>query len=226
MRARATLGALAFALVSAVPASADTIAITGGSMIFNGSFFSPLTITGERGFMFDATAGTGAVEFNQSCGGTCAPGTAFSLEALWNGADLGGRATIDGRTFEDVGGLISNSSAQAHFTGTMMVPLAGGLSAMMSSPFAFDGALLVFHPEGAAEEFDFVGHGTATGTFGWQEELQVWNLNQLDFEFADVAATPEPASLLLVATGVCGALGRRRQSRLETRTTNREPVNP
>ena len=209
MRAGSMLSTLALALACAAPAAADTIAITRGSLIFNGAFFDPLTIGGDRGFTFDATVGDGVVDFVPGCGGFCDPGTTFSLGAFWIGNDLTGTATVDGRTFERVGDLSSDTSAQARFSGSMFVPLPGGRSATMRSTFSFEGTLFVFHPEGVPEQFDLFGGGTAIGTFGRVEGQNEWSLDRLVFRFDGADPVPEPATLLLVATVVGGTLARR-----------------
>jgi hypothetical protein len=205
------LSTLALALAFAVPASADTIRITSGSVVFDGGVFGPLMIAGNRGFTFDAVPEVGNVQFTTQCGGSCDPGTPFSLEAFWSGNDLLGTARVDGRTFDDVGGLISDSSAEVRFTGTMFAPPVGGLSAATRAPFAFDGVLRVFHPESPVEEFSLIGHGIATGKFAWLREQNVWNLNRLEFRFEGADPVPEPATLVLVSMGIAGAAARRRR---------------
>ena len=57
---------------------------------------------------------------------------------------------------------------------------------------------------------------TATVTLGRynpQVDANAFLTQAVRFDFADVAATPEPASMLLVATGVVGLLARRRHRR-------------
>jgi hypothetical protein len=211
MRALSVLCALALSLGSAAPAAADPILITRGSFTFDSGTFGRLTIAGNRGFSFDGGAEFGAVDFTSSCGGRCDPGSGFSLGAFWVGNDLPGIATIDGRRFDDVGGLNSDTAAQVRFTGTMLVPLVAAPSATSRSRFAFEGSLSVFHPTGAPEVFDFAGGGSVLGTFRLIEGLDEWNLDRLVYHFDGADPTPEPATLLLVATGGIGALVRRRR---------------
>jgi hypothetical protein len=216
MRAVSMLSVLALALGAAIPASADPIAITRGALTFNGSFFEPLTIAGDHGFTFTARIGQGAVDFVPACGVECESGHTFSLGAFWSGSDLLGTATLDGRRFDDVGGLNSNTSAEVRFTGAMTVPLlGGGRPVTVSAPFAFEGTLFSFPTTegGPPEDFSLVGRGIARGTFSNIQGADEWNLDRLVFQLRDGAETPEPATLLLMATGAAGVLVRRRRSR-------------
>jgi PEP-CTERM motif-containing protein len=216
MRAVSMLSVLALAWGAAIPASADPIAITRGALTFNGSFFEPLTIAGDRGFTFTATIGEGAVDFVPACGVECESGRTFSLGAFWSGSDLLGTATLDGRRFDDVGGLNSDTSAEVRFTGTMTVPLLGGGRAVtVSAPFAFEGTLFSFGPTDGfpAGTLSLAGGGIARGTFSNTQGTDEWNLDRMVFQLGDGAETPEPATLLLTATGAAGVLVRRRRSR-------------
>ena len=111
--------------------------------------------------------------------------------------------------------MSSDNFAQVRFSGAMTLPPAGGQSVRVRSPFGFEGSLMALHPsEGTTEEFDLFGRGTAVGTFSRTGTENDWNLDRLVFQFDAGDPTPEPATLLLVATGVGAALvGRRRSKR-------------
>jgi hypothetical protein len=83
----------------------------------------------------------------------------------------------------------------------------------MTTPFTFNGTLRAMDGAQLAFGGTFVGTGTALRFFDPFDEAGKFGAgeNTLVFEFGDSAtATPEPASLLLVATGIAGFVARRR----------------
>lgn len=83
----------------------------------------------------------------------------------------------------------------------------------MTTPFTFSGTLRAMDGTELAFAATFVGTGTALRFFDPFDEEGKFGAgeNTLVFQFGDAAtATPEPASLLLVATGIAGLVARRR----------------
>lgn len=205
--------ALAAALGCARIAAADPVQIVSGSLEYSrAAGMSPLTLAGTRDFTFTGHTGFGLFEPRDCAFGHCVDGDVVSLRAGWSGTDLGGMATVDGRTYTSVGSVSADSSLLANFFGSVMLP-AGGSTGVRTVPFSFIGQFIVLETE-AARRYDLSGGGLATVSFTRSAATGGWLVNSLRYEFEDVSAAPEPSTLALVGLGAAyGAWRRRRRSR-------------
>src|SRR5947209_13531107 len=109
-------------VLSAAPAAADPIHITGGFLDMNTNA-GPLVLAGDRGFTYsssvDATGGVFRPSLNCNFDPRhCRPGDTLDLGASWIDNDVTGTATLDGVTYRGVGSLGSFSSMAVQFSGT------------------------------------------------------------------------------------------------------------
>lgn len=208
--ARCTLLVLVLAL-SSRPVYADPIPITAGHLEMGRSSGSLLLIGGERDFSLSASVGVFDAFFGPwlSCTPACAPGATINVGANFTGFSLrNATGTIDGETFFGVGGLVSGSSASVRFMGSTVAPPLDGDTATVIAPFLLEGSFLFSQSIGApVTTGSFFGLGTATVTL--QRDLPtVWSYAAADYEFDPI---PEPATLLLTASGLMGVIGTRLQ---------------
>jgi hypothetical protein len=132
-----------------------------------------------------------------------------------------GSATIDGtqypitQTFGD-----AEDDRFLFSAGDIVIPDGTSNTLALTSPFTFSGSLDLFAIDPAREPqrfhvgmFDLIGQGTATTNLVRFDDG--YAISSVTYEFA--SPTPEPASLLLIATGAA-MLMRRRRSRGDSST--------
>ncbi len=206
---------LAVTLGAARAADADTIHIDSGALNF-GYSSGTLSIAGDRGFSM-----TGYVDIVGGIYGpwekcsdpVCGSGVAIPLFAYWSGNDLPGVATFEGKTYPKLGSADVAQGAWVKFFGTAIAPsLDAGSTATVTAPFTFQG--LFTQPVGSdpyslTVNHDLVGSGTATLWLEKGYDGTSWRVTASRYDFVP---TPEPATLVLVGSGLALAFARRRRS--------------
>lgn len=195
-------------------AAADPIRITSGGLDGNRQIANVTVSSPDRGFSMTGVGSTagGIWAPSQDCFPGCLPGSINSLEAYWLGSDFPGNATIDGNSYVIGGG--NEASGSVRFTGSWVAPPHVSDTATVTAPFVFRGGFVFPSVEGVESEMvPSFGRGLATLNLAWNRFDYGWELQTAQYRFSSDpgAATPEPATLLLLSTGVIGAAATRRR---------------
>jgi hypothetical protein len=120
-------------------------------------------------------------------------------------------ATLDGRTCPNFG-FGDDVFASLELDGMTTLPPVTGPSIVITAPFMVNERSLFEPPD--ARSVPLRGKGVATLTLHANPSFPVWEFSQLRYTFQAPAPVPEPATLVLVGSGLVGTLLRFRKRRV------------
>jgi hypothetical protein len=210
------------AICAAPPASADPVLITGGGV------YSAAVWTGYAppfGFQLtgDQTS-LGGITFTLAGNGFYNVGDVIDLSSTFSVSADPYRTGPYGQTVEEVG------YTEVFLTGTLRftaapVTLNSADAAAVNAPFTMDGSISLFRPDPVNSfqrgesflTFPVAGSGTASLSLSPRGGMLAGTFVGYGFTAPPTDVTPEPATLLLVGSGLVTTIVRMR------RTTSRKP---
>lgn len=201
--------------VGVSPLRAEPIVITSGLFVVPGMFDHDLMIQGAGISADVGLSSLSPVSAYQQCRTRCEPGTTIGLYAYADGLDVRGDVTYLGESF-GVGSASQrfNGNMIVEFTGEAVLPPLVGPTAEVTAPFLFEGS--IFPPTTSTlSPGTLTGGGLATLTLRAQSVPSIgpgWTFQRLEYLFIeDPSVVPEPASMLLVGSGLAVLLKLRRR---------------
>jgi hypothetical protein len=195
--------------------SAEPIPVTSG--FFSVTGLGASAVFDLQGADFQAAGGLepGVVGPDLTCF-PCVAGAVISLDTSFLGSSGTGSAEVDGMTFPSIGLAATNFLFEAP---DIVAPDTTG-SFAVTRPFTFSGRLFGFaltdpHQTPIFERL-LIGQGLVTASFMENPNPggpPLFSFRSIRYDFAEAAPVPEPATLLLVASGLGGALQLRRRGR-------------
>jgi len=215
-----TAAFMAMAIVAlAVPQAteADPIVITGGSLAqVSGIDLPGFDVTGTNSHFI------GVLEIGGALCCVFSPGDLVTIDRSFPVAPLPGQPAtevVDGTTYPNI-----FLRGVFNLSGTPFVAPAigaGDTSFALTTPFSMTGQLSGF--AGFSDQtplFSVPVTGTGTATVGGRVQGQTYIGTGVFFNFQEPAATPEPATFLLVGTAMLGGLGLARRRRQKARPSD------
>jgi hypothetical protein len=196
---------LASALTTAAsPVAADEVVVTRGSILYARS--NALEVILRAPITADFFAGTESENYPPPHSIRPPEGSTLNLSAR--------EPLVEG--FFTLGGTeYAGTGAFAIDAGSVVVPRFSDSSdpglAVATAPFRFAGTFTGSSAEGALRTLGLRGRGTVDVTFGASPDPGTAEWFVTEYRFGDLSATPEPSSLLLMATGLAFGIRRLRR---------------
>jgi hypothetical protein len=195
--------------------SADPVPVTSGFFSVTGLAASAVYDLQGADFRAAGSLEPGVVGPDLTCF-PCVAGDVISLDTSFLGSRGTGRAEVDGTAFPSIGLAVTNFLFEAP---DIFAPGTTG-SFAVTRPFTFSGRLFGFALADPDQTPIFerllIGQGLVTASFLENPNPggpPLFSFRSVRYDFAEAAPVPEPATLLLVASGLGGAIQLRRRAR-------------
>jgi hypothetical protein len=146
----------------------------------------------------------------------CTPGSILDAGGILSTTVFGaGTLTLDGVTYSVTESMDSPATLYMRLSGFLLAPTFAGLSTSVTVPFTMHSLVLI----DGVQRATIRGGGNATVFFApspsFPEDGPQWWTSRVRYDFSDSAPVPEPATLLMVGSGLAAAAYAKRRRRSE-----------
>lgn len=215
-------------LIPSTGASANPILITSGMAEVTGwgpalpVTGTPIHLEGERGFALDVVGSSGSFGPASSCDLGCVPGQLVEYDLGLVGLDLNGTASLDGHSWDHIGGASDDAVAAVDFQSAARLPTVLGEQVTLTMPFSFDGAFTYGYTGTEIVTQSLKGRGTVTATLERDVTLGPGYYRPTSTVYTFSTVVPEPGTLTLLATGLVAGMRAAMVRRRSDARTRRE----
>jgi hypothetical protein len=205
-----------FFLTIARGVSADPIHVTGVMNITREVGAGDRVNLSGPGFALDARVGHLDGYVGPFTCDPCLPGSIVDAGGILSTTVFGaGTLTLNGVTYPVTESLDSPASLYMSLSGFLLAPNFAGLSTSVTVPFTMHSDVLIAGVQSATIR----GGGSATVFFApyssFPGDVPQWSTTSVRYDFSDPAPVPEPATLLMVGSGLAAVAYAKRRRRSE-----------